>query len=514
MKVGLVTFDFPLQYRRADVAEKATATDSPLWRLLRARGVDVVAPLAERAAEDPRARGGIREAADVARCVRELKAAQVECLVIDVFHWSRVALAHQLVNEVDLPTALYANNGEGWNGVPTAAAICGTLRETPRSRCAALAEPFLDADEGADLMRWITGASALARMRRSRVILWGGSYGAEMPYTRSDPATLEGRLLAEVMAEQEEVLVGAAREIQRRDGARVDGFLRWLDANGTVVRYDGKMLTNESLSFQVALYLAARDRLAALSDDSIAGAAIKCHYEMSITSHGCTACLLPAFLPFAHDADGPQSVVPFACEGDLNGLVGVVLLRALNPAVPPLFGDLVAYAKDHVLLRNCGASSVYWAGRSKDTARNLARVSLEPNLHGRSGAAVHYETPGCDALEAGAGGVTFLRFFREGGAFAALVGEGQVLAEDRTRPYADPWPHTRLALGVSPALLFKAVPCNHGSLTEGRLAQEVEVFCAYAGIPVYRCDDEDGIQALLRARRTGRVGIGATEWGP
>lgn len=507
MRVGLVTFDFPPQYRRADVAAKATATNSPLMRLLHARGVNVVAPLANLVAEDPRAAGGIRDAADLARCVDALKAARVECLLLDVFHWSRLSLARQLVNEVDLPTALYANTGEGWNGVPSATAICGTLREAPRTPNAALAEAFLDTEGETDLSRWIAGASALTRMRGSRVMLWGGSYGAEMPYTRSDPAALEAGLLAEVMAEQEEMVVAAARGIQGRDADRVETFLRWLEANGTAVRYDGTMLTKESLGFQVALYLAARDRLAALSGEVIAGAAIKCHYEMSIACQGCTSCLLPAFLPFAHDAEGAQTVVPFACEGDLNGLLGLVLLHALNPAAPPLFGDLVAYAKDYVLVRNCGGSSVYWAGRSTDAARNLARVSLEPNLHGKSGAAVHYETPGCD--EAGAGGVTFLRFFREGGRFAALLGEGRVLAEDPTSRYADPWPHTRLALGASTALLFKAVPCNHGSLTEGRLAREVEVFCAHAGIPVYRCDDDEGLQALLRDRRAGCVGIGA-----
>jgi L-fucose isomerase-like protein len=133
-------------------------------------------------------------------------------------------------------------------------------------------------------------------------------------------------------------------------------------------------------------------------------------------------------------------------------------------------------------------------------------------MHGKSGAAVHYETPGCDALEAGAGGVTFLRLFREGGRLAALVGEGRVLAADRAPHYADPWPHTRLALGVSAALLVRAIPCNHGSLTEGRLAQELEVFCAHAGIPLYRCDDNDGLQALLRARRRGRVGNEDAGW--
>ena len=77
---------------------------------------------------------------------------------------------------------------------------------------------------------------------------------------------------------------------------------------------------------------------------------------------GCTECLTPAFLPFGLDAEGARPVLPLACEGDLNGLVSLVLLHFLNPGVPPLFGDLVYYGEDLILMRNCGASSVYWAG--------------------------------------------------------------------------------------------------------------------------------------------------------
>ena len=501
MRAGIVTFDFPPQYRRADVAQRPTALGSPLSQRLQARGVEIVAPLADLALRDPKAAGGIRDAKDLALCCEALRAGRIDCLLIDAFHWCRIALAAQLVKEVDVPTAVYANTGEGWNGVPTATAICGSLRETPRTRNAALVEAFLDTDGDQDLFRWIAGVAALARMRRSRVMLWGGSYGAEMPYTRSDPSALEASLLGEVMTEQEEVLVEGARKILSGAAHRVDAFLGWLKSHGAAVRHDGQMLTQNSLDFQVALYLAARERLAELASDGVAGASIKCHYEMSTTRQGCTACLLPAFLPFGVDAEGPQPIIPFACEGDLNGLAGLVLLHALNPGAPPLFGDLVAYRTDHILLRNCGASAVYWAGRSGDSARSLSRVSLGPNIHGKSGAAVHYETPGCDGLGPERGGVTFLRLFREGGRFAALLGEGRVLAESDESKYADPWPHTRLALGSSPLLLFKAIPCNHGSIAEGRLAREIEVCCAYAGIPVYRCDENEGLYALLRDRR-------------
>lgn len=116
MKVGLVTFDFPPQYRRADVAPRPTAVDTPLARLLEAHGVDLVVPLADLMRHDPNAAGGIRDSADVAFCVDTMKARQVDCLLIDVFHWARLALATQLVNALGVPpsllfTAMPCNHG-------------------------------------------------------------------------------------------------------------------------------------------------------------------------------------------------------------------------------------------------------------------------------------------------------------------------------------------------------------------------------------------------------------------
>jgi L-fucose/D-arabinose isomerase len=498
MRVGLVTFDFPPQYNRADVAKRATVFDSPLLRALSKRGIEIVAPAADIAARDPGAAGGIRDGRDLDSCVEILRSRRVDCLIIDVFHWARIALVAELVRQLRLPTAVYANTAGGWNGVPCAGAICGSLREAPASRGEALLEAFLEGDsEG--VYRWIAGASAYSRMRRSRIMLWGGSYGAEMPYTRSDPAGLESFLLAEVMTEAEEVLVDAGRAILSRSRGRVDSFLAWLRAQGARITYDERMATPAALDFQAALYLAARDRLDELakqepeSSPGIAAASIKCHYELSLGCQGCTACLLPAFLPFGMDSEGPRRVLPFVCEGDLNGAATAALLHALNPAVPPLFGDLVSYRSDHLLMRNCGASSAYWAGRSADPSVSLPRLSLAANLHGRSGAALRYETPG-------GGAVTFARLFREQGRFGMMLGEGRILPEAEGSLYDDPWPHTRLSLGVDPALLFKAMPVSHGTLTEGRLAAEIETACAYAGLPIYRCDDEAGLRSLVAGR--------------
>lgn len=43
----------------------------------------------------------------------------------------------------------------------------------------------------------------------------------------------------------------------------------------------------------------------------------------------CRGCTLPSFLPFGVDAEGAKSIVPTACEGDLNELIGLLVLQNL-----------------------------------------------------------------------------------------------------------------------------------------------------------------------------------------
>ena len=445
---------------------------------------------------------GLNTPQALAACAELFRREAVDCLLVDLFHWTRIPLVIDLIRELDLPTGLYANTQGPWNGVTAVTAASGSLREqSGGSRNVRLVERFRDT-EPEDLLVWLRAIAALRRLRRSRLLLWGGSYGADIPFTRGDPAALEGRLVREILTEQELVLVERARGIVAREPARIGAFRRWLADGGAVVRPDGRMLTREALDLQIALYLAARDRLRELDGEAIAGVAVKCHFEVSTGPIGVTECLLPAFLPFGADAEGPQAVVPVACEGDLNGLVSSALLHALAPGVPPLFGDLVLYGADHVLMRNCGASSVWWAARGARPERALAGVELLPNLHGASGAAVHYETPG----GAGSPPVTFARLFRDGGSargsgeWGLFAGEARVVAPAADGAYPDPWPHTRLRFPSDPYLLFQAAPCNHGSLTEGSFGRELEALARYAGLRLVRCDRDESLRAYLEGR--------------
>ncbi|MHA1212406.1 MAG: fucose isomerase, partial [Candidatus Heimdallarchaeota archaeon] len=87
------------------------------------------------------------------------------------------------------------------------------------------------------------------------------------------------------------------------------------------------MITKDSISKQIALYLASRDLIAKRleNNERIIGVSVKCQPEISI-DYGVTACLLPAFLPFSQDSEGDKPIIPTVCEGDIKGLLTSALL--------------------------------------------------------------------------------------------------------------------------------------------------------------------------------------------
>jgi len=467
MNIGVVTFGMPPVYNRK--VEIRKGVDSLIAIL-----ADTGFGFCEQHIVNP---------VDLDIAISFFKSENIDCLIFNMRHWGRNSLMVQLARRMDVPLVFYCHTQNGMSGVTITTSASGVLREMDYSRNINTHERFTDLMTD-KLLNWIKAVDIRNRLRRSRVMCWGGSYGADMPYTRSDADALENLFISEVMVEPEKTLTDMAANIARNQPERIESFLNWYQGNGGKIEQDGKMITPKSLWMQVSLYLAARDRLADLSDENIVGVSIKCHFELSICDWGCTACTLPAFLPFGEDSEGPKHIVPTACEGDLNGLIGLLVLHALNPNVPPLFGDFVEYRSDYVQLRNCGASSVFWAGLSDKAEKNLKNVTLKPNIHGASGAAVSYETPSVET-------VTVLRIFRLRGEICAIYGAGEILGESTTSQYSDPWPHTRLFLGVDNDLFFKVVPCNHASLTLGDHTSILQTFFRLTGIKVYRCDSNE-----------------------
>jgi len=275
-------------------------------------------------------------------------------------------------------------------------------------------------------------------------------------------------------------------------GDRVDRFVSWLQEGGVTITRDDKMLTEQSARTQAALYLAARDRLRELDDEPIAGVSVRCQPELS-EDYGCTACLLPAFLPFGTDSEGEQPVVPTVCEGDIKGLITCALLGLIEPGVPPLFGDLKYIGEDMLIISNCGGSSVYYAARSNDSKAALPHVTWAAQCQGAAGGAIGYN--------GAPGPLTVARLIRIEGEH--LMQLGLMRAREITQEVAEKiiwgqtWPHIAIEHGVQRDLLVRAVGSNHYCALPGDRTAEVEHACREAGIEVLRLDSDDALADFI-----------------
>jgi L-fucose isomerase len=173
----------------------------------------------------------------------------------------------------------------------------------------------------------------------------------------------------------------------------------------------------------------------------------------------------------------------------------VALLQALNPAVPPLFGDF-KYAKGGTIyISNCGGSSVYYAANSMDAAKVLPELRFEGQCQGAMGSAVGYWGK--------ATMLTILRLYRIAGRYRVQValGRGLDITENPTS-WGAMWPTIGIALGVDDEKLIRVAAGNHFAATDGDVVEEAEHLFRFTGIPVERIDSNEALDAAYAARTT------------
>ena len=437
---------------------------------------------------------GMRTPSEIRRCVSRLKTEGAEALIVGVWHWTEPGLTSPLVLETGVPACLFIERNTGWAGSCAQASSGASLLEHGYSDVALRHERIRGSYD--EVTAWARGAAAYSRLRKNSVLLWGGSYSLAMEHLRDDPARLKTFVVSDVLEEGQSYLISRAEKMLARNDPRLDEFVAWLEDNGARITFDDPeaarvMLTPNSLRRQIALYLASRQRLAELAEQNIVGVSIKCQNELS-EDWGCTACFLPAFLPFPEDAFGPQAIIPTTCEGDLKTLLTACLFHAIHPAVPPLFGDFKHAGDEYFLISNCGAASIYYAANSTKAADVLPAVRLEGQCHCASGGAV-----GWDGLP---GKYTIGRLVRIKGEYFMQLGLAdarEVTDEVKANAiFGSMWPHHALRMATDPDRMVKVLGGNHFAGTVGDVTHEVAFACRQAGIPVVRLDNPDEVDTF------------------
>jgi L-fucose isomerase len=494
-RIAVVAFtdDRDVGLYSAEVENHIRRKQGELKRFLEHAGIEIIDPLGE-----IRDRGavpyGIRNLSDIESTVALLAGRNIHAAIIGSWNWSPPMLVMDFVRKLAKPVLYYSENDPMSGSLSQMSAAGASLMEWGGNRYALTHDRnFGDRTE---LIAWVKAVTAHARMRECALMLWGGTYAVKMEQLQDDIPRLKSFMIREVLSEDQLVLVSRAEKIIKGQRGRIDSFIRWITEKGLKIKHDGRMVTEESLNKQVALLLAARDRLSELKGENIGGVSIKCQPEI-YQEYGVNACTLPAFLPFAYNEEGTQPVYPTVCEGDIKGLLTSVLLHTLNPSVPPAFGDLISVGDDHIEFANCGAGSLFWAAHSMEPGKAFEHVSALGNIHGVSGAAFSYYGKAADR-------VTVARLTRIHGNYYMQLGAGyaydaedflkKLLGERVNRHLGHTWGKVVINLGVKAHNFVKVAGANHLSATLGDVAQEVELVCRMWGIPVVRIDSDEALK--------------------
>ncbi len=500
--VAIVTFtDARDEGISSDAVEKhLKRKQEELQSFLTDNGVSVVDPLKVLRKSGSRWYG-IRTLAEIDAVVRMLAEERVDAVIVGSWTWSPPMFIKEFIRKFPRPLMYYSENDPMGGSLSQLAATCSSLMDWSVNEYALKHERNFGNKKA--MLSWVRAMSAVASMRESALMLWGGTYAVKMDQLQDDMTKLKSFMVRDVLFEDQYVLVHRAEKIRKNSPERITRFLAWLRDNGLSFVYDEKMVTTEALEKQTALLLAARDRLRDLKDENIRGVSIKCQPEI-YSEYGVNACMLPAFLPFPENEEGVQQVYPTVCEGDTKGLLSSLLLYALNPQVPPVFGDMISVEDDHIEFANCGASSVFWAKNSNNAKDALSAVAAVANIHGNSGAAFNYFGQAAEA-------VTIARFTRINGTYYMQLGTGKALdaktflerrlGSNEPKHLAGTWGKIVVDLGVKAENFVRVIGANHLHATLGDVSAEIEAACSMWNIPVVRLDSDTDMENFYRAVR-------------
>lgn len=489
----------------AEVENHLKNKQAELKAFLENNNVTVIDPLSELRGRDS-TWYGLRGLKDIDEAVKRLSGRQVDALIIGAWTWSPPMFIKEFLRKFPRPLLYYSSNDPFAGSLSQFAATCSSLMEWSVNDHALKHERVFGPPER--ILPWLKGVAAAARMRESALMLWGGTYAVKMDQLQDDFTRLKSFMIRDILQEDQYVLIKRAENIRNNSPERCVRFWDWCTQNGMTIKRDSRMVTDQALEKQAALLLAARDRLAELADENIRGVSIKCQPEI-YADYGVNACTLPAFLPYPENENGIQRALPCVCEGDTKGLLTSMLLHAINPEVPPIFGDLVSVENDHVEFANCGAGSLFWAGNSGKPAEDFTQVEAAANIHGNSGAAFNFFGKKTDA-------VTIARLTRINGTYYMQAGCGKAydaetflktkLGAREHSHLAGTWGKTVVDLGVKAENFVRVIGANHLHASFGNLIEEIESACLQWDIPIVRLDSDTDMENFYNEIRRGNRG--------
>ncbi|NLE66205.1 MAG: hypothetical protein GX608_02170 [Lentisphaerae bacterium] len=305
--------------------------------------------------------------------------------------WFEDYLVLDLLEECNLPILFWPLPGM------ETGALCGAQQATCCLR--QLDKPamtvFSPVSAGANLdrgMSFLRAAALHRRMRRARIGLAGRRVSG-MTEVAPNEFALKKTIGARVAPLDMASLVAAAREAPGKEE-----YWSRLKSGAGAVR-----VPDESGHFAAGMTLAIRE---AVRREGLSGLAFGCYPDFM----GC-ACLAASILA--------DEGVPVGCEGDVNGVAGMIMLNLLTGQPAHNTDWLDPLPDESVVFSHCGSGSHALAERRQD-------IVLAPVRLANSGV--------CSLFPAKPGAVTLVNLIPSGAGYQLAVMEGEALRTDMVFP--------------------------------------------------------------------------------
>ncbi len=266
------------------------------------------------------------------------------------------------------------------------------------------------------------------------------------------------------------------------DEAEVEKGLAWFEKLlGKRLRYDGKMLTPETLKTQIRLYLAMQ---MVNEDKGFDFCGLKGQREL--TEHVCLGDVAEMLMNDPYDWNGAKEPTVCATEADAGAAVTMQLLKYVTGGLPSLFMDVRLYHPDLDLWDWCnsGNHASWYAARSSDAGEELqarSRSTRRWSSTSRPAGRPSSSTPRRGAM-------TFARMglWDEKPFMAIIPGEAvEAPREGQQGPGRPDRPDLAARLGEARLRLpgfLNVFPCNHAQGAPGDLVQALTMLCDITGI--------------------------------
>jgi len=412
------------------------------------------------------------------RVGEELARANCKQIILCFYVWNFPFLVWPLINSVgrDKPILCLSNNSGKYPGNVGLLATDGALRQVG-VRTHRIIGDMNDPEVQAKVIDWVRAAQAYTTIQNEVYGMYGGhSMGMETGYFHLVPIIKTFGVTVRQIDQL--LLVEKMKEVDERE---VEKAMKWFtELLGDRIKYDGKMLTPETLKKQIRLYLAIK---IVNEEKGFDFCGLKGQRELS--EYVCIGDVAEMLMNDPYDWNGPKETTVCATEADSLAAITMQLLKYISGGLPVLFMDVRLYHPDKDIWDFCnsGNHASWYASRSMNPKENFKKITFHPALE------YYFKAGGASVeFDAAPGPITFARLglWDDKLYMVIMLGEAVELPPEERKAINEQtnptWPHVHARLHCSFDEFIEVFPSNHILGVAGNHVRALKYLCEISGI--------------------------------